>query len=206
VKDVEQNSSYEVNTMDNILTFTTASFNAEKTSVLPSGVYSKEFSSMLLASAMCVFVFMMTGFINSTAIRSAIFLLFFIFFFYGSRKYIFYDKKLKVVFDNKDKIVLITRPGVVLGKTEKLPVSSISSVEIGNRKFTPDNPDGIAFVEKISAQHGSYVPGLGEEEEFVTLSLKISDGTERVIFAGHVEDEPEIPLMKIRAHLGMKGK
>ena len=206
MKDNEQKSSYDLKIMDNILTFTTASFKAEQTSVLPSGVYSKEFSSMLLASAMCVFVFMMTGFIYSTAVGSAIFSLLFILFFYGSRKYIFYDKKLNVKFDSNDKIAMITRPGVILGKTEKLPFSSISSVVIGNRKFTPHNLDGIAFVEKISAQHGSYVPGLGEEEEFVTLSLKITDGTERIIFAGHVEDEPEIPLMKIRAHLGMKGK
>jgi len=191
--------------MDNILTFTATSFKAEKTSVLPSGVYSKEFSSMLLASALCVFVYMLTDVINSTAIRSAIFLLFFIIFFYGSRKYIFYDKKLKVEFNNNSKSVLITRPGIIMGKTEKMPLSSIRSVEIGNKKFTPDNPDGAAFVEKISAQHGSYVLGLGEEEEFVTLSLMLTDGTERVIFAGHVEDEPEIPLNKIRAHLGMKG-
>jgi len=205
VNNIEQNSSYELNIMDNILTFTTASFKAEKTSVLPSGVYSKEFSSMLLASALCTFVYMFTDFINSTALRSAIFLLFFILFFFGTRKYIFYDKKLKVKFNNNANTVLITRPGIILSKTEELPFSKIRSVEIGNKKFSPNNPDGVAFVEKISAQHGSFVPGLGDEEEFVTLSLKLHDGTERVIFAGHVEDEPEIPLMKIRAHLGMKG-
>jgi hypothetical protein len=191
--------------MDNILTFTTSSFKAEKTSVLPSGVYTKEFSSMLLASALSVFVFMLTEVINSTVVRSTIFLLFFIIFFYGSRKYIFHDKKLKVEFNNNSKSVLITRPGIILGRTEKLPLSNILSVEIGNKNFTPDNPDGAAFVEKISAQHGSYVPGLGEEEEFVTLSLMLTDGTERVIFACHAEDEPEIPLNKIRAHLGIKG-
>jgi len=205
VNNIEQNSSYELNIVDNILTFTTASFKAEKTSVLPSGVYSKEFSSMLLASALCTFVYMFTDFINSTALRSAIFLLFFILFFFGTRKYIFYDKKLKVKFNNNANTVLITRPGIILSKTEELPFSKIRSVEIGNKKFSPNNPDGVAFVEKISAQHGSFVPGLGDEEEFVTLSLKLHDGTERVIFAGHVEDEPEIPLMKIRAHLGMKG-
>ncbi len=205
MNNIEQNSSYELNIVDNILTFTTASFKAEKTSVLPSGVYSKEFSSMMLASALCTFVYMFTDFINSTALRSAIFLLFFILFFFGTRKYIFYDKKLKVKFNNNANTVLITRPGIILSKTEELPFSKIRSVEIGNKIFTPDNPDGVAFVEKISAQHGSFVPGLGDEEEFVTLSLKLYDGTERVIFAGHVEDEPEIPLIKIRAHLGMKG-
>ena len=192
--------------MDNILTFTTASFKAEKSSVLPSGVYSKEFSSMLLASALSVFIYMLTNVINSTVVRSALFLLCFIIFFYGSRKYIFYDKKLKVEFNNNSKSALLTRPGIILNKTEELPFSSIRSVEMGNRKFTPDNPDGVAFVKKISAQHGSYVPGLGDEEEFLTLSLILADGTERVFFAGHVEDAPAIPLNKIRGHLGIKEK
>jgi hypothetical protein len=206
VNDSELKSSYELNIMDNILTFTTSSFKAEKSSVLPSGVYSKEFSSMLLASAMCVFVYMFTDVINSAVVRSALFLIFFIIFFYGSRKYIFYDKKLKVEFNNNSKSALITRPGMILNQTEELPFTSIRSVEMGNRTFTPDNPDGVAFVEKISAQHGSYVPGLGDEEEFLTLSLVLTDGTERVFFAGHVEDVPEIPLNKIRDHLGMKEK
>ena len=174
--------------------------------MLPQGVYTKEFSSMLLASSLCVFVYMLTDVINITVFRSALILLFFIIFFYGSRKYIFYDKKLKAEFNNNSKSARITRPGIILNKTEELPFSNIRSVEIGNRIFTPDNPDGVAFVEKISAQHGSYVPGLGEEEEFVTLSLMLTDGSERLIFAGHVEDEPEIPLNKIRDHLGMKGK
>jgi hypothetical protein len=191
--------------MDNILTFTTASFKAEKTSVLHSGVYSKEFSSMLLASALCVIMYMFTGAINSTTLRLTLCILFFIILIYGSRKYIFYDKKIKVVFDNKVKAVFITRPGIVLNKKEEIPFSSISTVAIGNRKFIPDNPDGVAFVEKISAQHGSYIPGLGEAEEFVTLSLILHDGTERLMYAGHIEDEPDIPLNTIRAHMGMKG-
>ncbi len=204
MKDTDK-STYELSIMDNILTFTTSSFKAEKTSVLPSGVYSKEFSSMLLASALCVIVYMFSDVIENTFFRSALFLLCFITFFYGSRKYIFCDKKLKVEFDNNRKSAIISRPGFIMIKKEEIPFSNIRSVDIGHRKFTPDNPDGVAFVEKISAQHGSYVPGLGEEEEFVTLSLILTDGTERVIFAGHIEDEPGIPLNKMRAHLGMKG-
>jgi len=137
-------------------------------------------------------------------VKLVLFLLFIIF-FYGSRTYVFYDKKMEVTFNNNDAMVRIKRPGFIFGKTEKLPFSAISSVEMGGRTFTPDNPDGVAFVEKISAQHGSFIPGLGEEQEFVTISLMLTDGTERLIFAGHIGDEPEIPLRKIRSHLGMKG-
>jgi hypothetical protein len=205
MKDTEQKSRYELNLLDTTLTFTTSSYKVEKSSVLHAGVYSKEFSSMLLASALCITIYMFTDITDSIIIRSVIFLFLFVIFFYGSREYVFYERRLKVEFDNDRGTVRITRPGIFFTKTEQIPAANIRNVEIGSRKFTPDNPDGVAFVEKISAQHGSYVPGLGEEEEFVTLSLMLSDGSERIIFAGHVEDEPEIPLNKIKSYLGIKG-
>ncbi|HDH01423.1 MAG TPA: hypothetical protein ENG80_06415 [Nitrospirae bacterium] len=84
-----------------------------------------------------------------------------------------------------------------------MPLDSISSVVAGSKKFVPENIDGIRFVEKISAQHGSFVPGLGDEEEYVTLSLKLSDGTERIIYAVRTDDEPDIPLKQIQRFLGI---
>ena len=50
------------------------------------------------------------------------------------------------------------------------------------------------------------MPGLSETEEFITLSLRLTDGTERMIFAakiesGKVDGEPEIPLREIKEFL-----
>ncbi len=64
----------------------------------------------------------------------------------------------------------------------------------------------IKFVQKISAQHGSAMPELSEEEEFITLSFSLADGSDRVIYAGKidggkVDGEPSIPVNEIRNFL-----
>ena len=83
-------------------------------------------------------------------------------------------------------------------KKEVIPFGDIGSVEMGSTRYDPVNIDGIHFVQKISAQHGSAVPGLSESEEFVTLSIRKTDGSEKTIFAGKIEDEPDIPLNEIK--------
>jgi hypothetical protein len=79
----------------------------------------------------------------------------------------------------------------------------MKSVDIGSSQILPVNLDGIEFVQKISAQHGSPVPGLGEEKEFVTLLLKLTDETERIIYAEKIDNknEPVLPLNEIRGFL-----
>ena len=69
-----------------------------------------------------------------------------------------------------------------------------------------ENIDGIQFVQRISAQHGSAMPELTDVEEFITLSLKLTDGSERIIYAGKIDGgkidgEPSIPLNEIRSFL-----
>jgi hypothetical protein len=80
----------------------------------------------------------------------------------------------------------------------------ISSIEVGSIKYVPENIDGIDFVQRISLQHGSAVPGLGNEEEYITLLLKLTDGSERIIYAGRSEEEPELPITEMRNFLGIQ--
>ena len=88
---------------------------------------------------------------------------------------------------------------------EVLSFKDIIAVEAGSKSLIHENRDAVRFVQKISLQHGSEVPGLVQAEEFVTLVLKLRDGTERVIFAGKIEDdadgEPELPLKEIQDFL-----
>lgn len=168
--------------------------------MLHTGVYTKEFASMLFASALSFFAY----FIIRPVTRSMIFVRYisiitiFVIIFLGARKYIFRESYLKAEFDENDKTVEIVRSGFITKKTEKIPFGDISSVEIGSRKFVPQNIDGIKFVQRISLQHGSAIPGLDEEEEYVTLSLNLTDGTERIIYSGRIEEEPELPVNEIR--------
>ncbi|NOZ69058.1 MAG: hypothetical protein GXP46_07400 [Deferribacteres bacterium] len=195
--------NYQLRTDGNRLVFTTPSFRAEKSSVLPSGVYSKEFASMLLASAVCIPAYMATGFIGADLVilRYVFVVLLFVVIFLGARRFIFRERYLKLVLDRNEKQAIITFPGFFRGKTEKIPLSRIKSVEMGLRRFVPENIDGIKFVQRISSQHGSALPGLDDVEEFITLSLKLTDGTERIIYAGKTEEEPEMPVKEMSAFL-----
>ncbi|RJR16515.1 MAG: hypothetical protein C4581_09840 [Nitrospiraceae bacterium] len=197
--------NYQLTTVGNKLVFKTSSFKAERTSVLHSGVYSKEFSSMLLASAAALAAYILTD-SRPPLLRYTILIIIFALSFIGANKFIFKDKELQVVFDRKDRTAHIIQSGLFIKKRENIPFADIKSVIVGNRQFNPDNIDGINFVQKISAQHGSAVPGLGESEEFITLSLLLTDNSERIIYAarleaGKIDGEPEIPVREIREFL-----
>lgn len=183
--------NYQLKTEDNKLIFRTSSFRAEKTSVLHSGVYTKEFSSMLFASAISILVYMISSVINSRSLimRLIIVALIFVAAFIGAHKFIFKDSFLEAEFNRTDNSVNIVRSGLIARKVEKIPFAAIKSIELGSRKFIPENMDGIDFVQKISAQHGSAIPGLSKTEEFVTLSLKLTDASERIIFAARHDDK-----------------
>jgi hypothetical protein len=199
---VEKN--YEMRTEKDVLSFSTCFFKPEKESVLHKGVYTKEFSSMLFASAASIVAYFILRFISEELfyLHYLIVILIFIASFFGAAQLVFKEKNLEVVFDKINNTVKLTRSGVLKSRSEKIPLDTIESIDIGSKKFTPENIDGIQFVERISLQHGSAMPGLGEEEEFVTLSLKLTDGSERIIFAGKVKDEPEVPLKEIKKFLG----
>ena len=199
--------NYQLEIENNKLIFKTSSFKAEKTSVLHSGVYTREFSSMLFASAAGIVSYMLTGG-RPQVVRYAVLLIIFVASFLGAGKYIFKERYLHVIFDRKDKTVYTEQSGLFTKKREKIPFANIKSVDPGSRKFVPENIDGINFVQKISAQHGSAVPGLGEAEEFITLSLILTDGSERMIYAaringGEVDGEPEVPVREIRSFLNI---
>jgi hypothetical protein len=130
-----------------------------------------------------------------------IIILIFIISFLSSRKLLFKDRTLEAVFDKTNNTATICRTGLLKKKIETLLFDSIKSVEVGSKKFVPQNIDGIKFVERISLQHASYKPGLADVEEFVTLTLKLLDGSERILYAGRIEDEPELPLDDIRRFL-----
>lgn len=197
---------YQIKTEKDRLIFTTSSFQAEKTSALHKGIYTREFASMLFASATCLLAYMVMVFISREILLIHILIIIFIFTiaFLVSRKTLFKEKYIKVVFNKSDSTASIIRSGIFKRTTERIPLGHIKSIDVGSKKFTPENIDGIKFVQRISLQHGSFVPGLGDEEEFITLSLRLTDGSERIIYAGKIEGEPEIPLKEIKDFLGTR--
>jgi len=197
--DKENNSAYSIITEKDRLIFRTSSFQAEKTSMLHGGVYTEEFSSMLLASAACILAYMyIVSVIHILLLRYIILVLIFIAAFLGANRYIFKKRSLEADFDRTRRTVKITRPRIIANDVEIIPYAKISSVEMGAEIIVPENIDGIRFVQKISFQHGSAMPGLGDEEEFITLSLKLTDGTKRTIYAGKTAEGPAVPVNEIK--------
>lgn len=205
---IRSDKNYQLMLDNDRLIFRTSSFKAEKTSVLHTGVYTKEFSSMLTASFVSALAYIVADSAIEEVKIAAYVAAFasFVAVFLASRKFIFRDAYLEVDFSSTKRTVLIRNPGIIRRRTEELPFDMIHSVEIGSKKFVPENIDGIDFVQKISAQHGSAVPGLSETEEFITLRLILTDGTERTIYAarlngGRINGEPDIPVNEIRRFL-----
>lgn len=194
---------YELKHDNNRLIFRTLHFRAERTSVLHSGVYSKEFASMLLSGAICMVVYMVTEFMTNryAILRYILLIIIFVISFTGGLKYIFKDRYLEAIFDRTNRSVTISYPGFFTKKVEEIPFTGIVSVEPGTKIYKPENIDGIDFVQKISLQHGSAVPGLGKEEEYIILKLKLADKSERILFAGNTDTEPVIPLKEIKTFL-----
>ena len=205
---MDNRKKYQIKIEKNTLIFTTSSFKAEKQSVLHKGIYTKEFSSMLFASAAAIVSYLVVRGISTDTVFIHYLITVFVFIgaFLGAGRFIFKERYLMVVFNKPKNIATITRSGFLRKKTEKIPLHSIRSVEVGTKTFTPENIDGIKFVERISLQHGSFIPGLADEEEFVILSLKLSDGSERIMYAGETKDEPHIPQKEIRDFLEIEGK
>jgi len=190
--------NYKLTVEGDTLTFRTSSFKAEKSSVLHSGVYSKEFMSILFASGACMFTYMLLSpSLGGLPLYTAlVFML--VAAFTGAHRYIFKEKYLETVFNRSSGTARLIHSGAFSKKAEEILLANIDSVEIDTKRFEPENKDGADFVQKISVQHGSAVPGLGEPEEFVTLSLRLKDGSEKIIYADNVEKEPDVPVQKIR--------
>ncbi|UCD35766.1 MAG: hypothetical protein JSU90_02725 [Nitrospiraceae bacterium] len=207
---MDRDMHYQVSKENDRYVFRTSSFRAEKTSVLHAGVYSREFTSMLLASAVCIAAYMVMHMarLSPPFLRYILVLVLFAAVFLGANTFVFRDKSLEAVFDRGSRTIRITWPGILTGRSETISFDRVHSVDVGSRQYVPENIDGIDFVQKISAQHGSAVPGLGEVEEFVTLSLLLTDGSERTIYAvkingGKTGGEPPLPLKEIRSFLNM---
>ena len=103
------------------------------------------------------------------------------------RRYIFRERFLNTSFDRKSGMVTLFQEGLfgkIAGKPAAgFPVSAISSIVIETKKLSIENADAVEFVKKISLQHNTVIPGFGEESLLYLLTLKLTDGTDRIIFA-----------------------
>jgi len=166
------------------LVFRTASFSADRGSILHSGIYNREFAAVLTASAAAgaatLTVFLYFGrtvylYLLFIGLSLALFPLF--------RKFLFRERFLEAVFDRAAGTVSLSYPAKGRTVSEAVKMADIRGLSIEKRKTTVGNPDGVAFVEKISLQHGTVIPGFGEEHISYLLKLALPDESERILYA-----------------------
>jgi len=178
------NIQYAICKEEDRLIFTTPAFKVGPDSVLHSGIYNREFSSMLASATVAgmIYVIAVMNSLN-TLISSMIFLVLFaagVLFF---RKFIFRESLMKVVFDAASGEAKIYTTWITERLRETIPMRSIKEIKIERIKQEVQNPDAAQFVEKISAQHGTVIPGFGKEKVLFLLKLLLADGTERTIYS-----------------------
>lgn len=166
------------------LVFRTANYSADKGSVLHSGIYNREFSSWLASFTFAgiAYFFLVMSF-GKEVVFYAISLVLFIGTFPLFRTYVFREQFLETVFDREEAKAVVIRHGIRKKVLETIPLSDITGLWIDTQKTEIVNRDGVEFVQKISAQHHTVIPGFGEEKTFYSLKLKRAEKTDRTIFA-----------------------
>ena len=180
----KEHASFSLERDDARLVFMTARFAPDRGSVLHSGIYNREFSSVLAAFALAGLVyFLLVLNFGKQGFFYAVFMVLFVAAFPLFRRYVFRERYLEALFDRGAAVAEIRTRGIRRKVLERIPFERIAGLRIETTKSGIANPDGVEFVEKISAQHGTVIPGFGEEKTFYSLILKFSGGRERTLFA-----------------------
>jgi hypothetical protein len=175
---------YKTERTDSLLLFRTEHFSAERESVLHKGIYNKEFASLLSSLAVAGLIYAALAMQQKrTILPHVAFAVIFIGGYPLFRMFVFKDRYLEALFDRSKGMAEISISGLIGKKTEGLPLSAVKNVLIESKKISIENPDAVEFVEKISAQHGTVIPGFGEEKTFYMLKLLLTDGSDRMIYA-----------------------
>lgn len=177
-------STYQIDIKDDLLTFKTNSFKAEKGSVLHSGIYNREMSASLAAGAVVMllgFFFVAKYRITTVHFIAALFL--FVVLFLVFRAYIFGEPLLNIVIDKGKGNIDISLDRIFGKNNFSFPLESLENIMQEHKSIAAENPDGIRFVEKIALQHGTVIPGFGKTAEFYTVEMQFKNGRRIMIYS-----------------------
>ena len=181
---IAANKNYTIRKEEDRLIFTTPSFEAGFDSLLHSGIYNREFASLLASAAGAGLVYMIVAMnLDNTFTHALVFLLVFAGGFPLFRKFVFKEALLEVVFHSAagEAKIYITR--ITRRLKETIATDRIKGISIESRRREIENADAVEFVEKISLQHGTVIPDFGRETVQFLLKLHLTDGSERIIYS-----------------------
>ncbi len=193
---------FDIKKFDNELILRTSSFRAEKGSMLNSGIFSRELSAMFLSAGLSVLYLILIYLLSAVTllhyiIAAAICLISFPLL----RTYVFRESFLETKIDREKERISITSTGV-FGKTIIKQRNELKEIVMGHIKITPDNPDAVAFVEKIALQHGTVIPGFGQTEQYYPIKLSFND-MEIDIFSSNDREESKQVLNELKSFINL---
>jgi len=187
----------------NLLLFKTPFFSAAKGSILHVGIYNREMTSILASSILTAALIFVTVYkfgrvfwVYPLALV-AITLGFILF-----RTLVFKESLLTLTMDKAKGEIRIDYAGVV-GRHELFRIDDLESVHISHKVIPPENVDGIKVVEKIALQHGTVIPGFGEEIELFPVEMQFKDGTSRVVYSDTSHETPMHIIKKLKEFTGI---
>lgn len=177
-------SNYQLDIKDNVLVFRTASFKAEKGSVLHSGIYNRELTSSLAAGAVIV----IAGFFVASGVKLHLVHFFgiiagFLVLFLLFRTFVFRDPMLETVIDKDTGRITILRRGVMGSRKNEYRIDDLQDIRGRTLSFSPENPDGIKMVKHIALQHFTVIPGFGQTSVYNIVDLVFRGGAGVMIYS-----------------------
>lgn len=192
-------NKYHIEVKDNLLTFSTTSFKAEKGSVLHSGIYNRELASSLASAALVMLLgFFFALSFEITVVHFITALLLFVILFIVFRTYVFLEPILCVNIDKKNGNIDIEIERIVGKKRIIFPLSEFNNIRQDYLSVTPENPDGIRLVETVALQHGTIIPGFGKTSEFYTVEVEFKNDKGFIIFSSEEPAEANEIAKKIK--------
>jgi hypothetical protein len=161
-------------------TVKTSRFKVERGSVLHEGIYSRELSSTFTAAgAAAVFAYFLilvygSAFAGVWIVAGAV--LVFVVVFAASRELLFIEPWMETTVERGKALITISKKGRLgIDIILKREFKDLANVRITETGFKAENPDGVAFVEKIALQHGTAIPGFGGDKVIYGVELFFTD-------------------------------
>ncbi len=199
------NETYRIELEEGRVILRTSSFKAEKGSVLHSGIFSRELASSFVAvvAAVLLLIFFAVryelGLLHYIAAALVLVVVFPL-----CRIYLFREPYLETVFDKTSGTVSMTLRRPILSRGLSMPIGSVRDIKVEHVRIEPDNPDAVAFVERIALQHGTVIPGFGEVQDFYNVLL-VHDSGSYTILTTRTESEAADVVEKLKRYIGVEG-
>ncbi len=180
------------------LRFKTASYKADKGSVLSPLIYSHDLSAMLASAVPAAAAFVLLG--GAGAARYGAAVAAYAAGFYIFRAFVFKKRYLTLDMEKKTGIALLSVP---FKEKKSFGIEEIEKVEAEKSAFVPENPEGLKRVEEIALHHHTVLPELDKPVEFYSVRVQLKGGQGFLIYSGREAGAAADITLKIKEFLGI---